>query len=98
MILFFTINSLRLLCCSLYTASADVQFSYPPTYPDVEPELEIVSQTGLSSEQVLEIETYLKEQVNETSGCTCNSFFFKLLFNLSSITSIKISNIVYSGF
>lgn len=29
----------------------------------MEPELEIVSQTGLSSEQVGEIETYLREQV-----------------------------------
>lgn len=40
-----------------------VQFTYPPTYPDVPPETAIVSHTGLSDEQEEEILRLLQEQV-----------------------------------
>ena len=45
--------------------SVDIQFTYPPMYPDEEPGVEIVNQTGLSPEQAAELETYLKEQVQQ---------------------------------
>ena len=40
-----------------------VQFTYPPTYPDVPPETAIVSHIGLSDEQEEEISRLLQEQV-----------------------------------
>ena len=46
-----------------FVVSVDIQFTYPPMYPDEVPGVEIVSQTGLSPEQATELETYLKEQV-----------------------------------
>lgn len=48
---------------SIFTVSVDIQFTYPPKYPEEVPGLEIVDQIGLSPEQVTELETYLNEQV-----------------------------------
>ncbi|XP_064404728.1 RWD domain-containing protein 1-like [Halichondria panicea] len=50
------------------SVSVDIQFSYPPTYPDEVPGVEIVDQTGLSPEQVTELETFLNEQAVENLG------------------------------
>ena len=43
--------------------SVTVQFSYPATYPDVPVETEIVDQSGLSDEQLKEVETLLRDEV-----------------------------------
>ena len=51
-----------IICVSL-VVSVEVQFSFPPTYPDVPPEMEVVSNSGLEPKHVEEIETFLQEQV-----------------------------------
>ena len=45
--------------------SVDIQFTYPQKYPDEEPGVEVVNQTGLTPEQAAELEAYLKEQVQQ---------------------------------
>ena len=53
--------------------SVEVQFSFPPTYPDVPPEMEVVSSTGLEPKHVDEIVTFLQEQVQCNSISSCYS-------------------------
>ena len=46
------------------SVNVEVQFSFPPTYPDVPPEMEIASSSGpLRPEHLEEISTFLEEQV-----------------------------------
>lgn len=47
----------------MVAVNVEVQFSFPPTYPDIPPEMEVVSSSGLSPDHVEEIETFLQEQV-----------------------------------
>ena len=48
----------------IMVVNVEVQFSFPPTYPDVPPEMEIVSTSGpLKPEHPQEIEQFLLEQV-----------------------------------
>lgn len=41
----------------------DVQFKYTPTYPDEVPEVGVASHTGLSEQQVEELEAHLNDMV-----------------------------------
>lgn len=41
----------------------DIQFSYPPTYPDVIPELAVVASMGLTEQQAEELEAHLNNLV-----------------------------------
>lgn len=43
--------------------SADVQFTYTPTYPDAAPEVGVVSNVGLSEHHIEELEACLNELV-----------------------------------
>ena len=43
--------------------SVEVQFCFPSTYPDVPPEMEVVSSSGLEPSHIEEIVAYLQEQV-----------------------------------
>lgn len=44
-------------------ASIQVQFTYPPTYPDVVPEIAVTSHSGLSEHQLAELEVSLNDLV-----------------------------------
>ncbi len=75
--------------------SVDIQFSYPPTYPDEVPGVEIVDQTGLSPEQVTELETFLNEQVIVTAKLLLTSVLSnnpvpvpEVLFLVSTLQSV----------
>ncbi len=51
-----------------HTVWVQVQFTYPDTYPDVPPEMEVVDSGGLSQEHVGTIERLLTEEVSTTSN------------------------------
>jgi len=63
--------------------SVDVQFTYPPTYPEVVPEFSVVSHSGLLEEQIGEIEARLSSVVSgfvsTTSYHSIVITFFELL-------------------
>ena len=46
--------------------NVEVQFTFPPTYPDVPPEMEVVSNSGpLTPEHLEEIDAFLEQQVSQ---------------------------------
>ena len=47
----------------MLAVSVEVQFSFPPTYPDVPPEMEVVSSSGLEPKHLDEIGVFIQEQV-----------------------------------
>ena len=62
--------------------SVDVQFTYPPTYPEVVPEISVISHSGISEEQMSEIETHLLSVVS-SSSCVIFDNQFSTSFHVS---------------
>lgn len=68
--------------------NVEVQFSFPPTYPDVPPEMEIVSTSGpLKPEHPQEIEQFLLEQASQNIGMV-------MVFTLVSELQDKLGDIL----
>ena len=52
-----------MISSNLSIVSVDVQFTYTPTYPDEVPKVAVTSHTGLSEQQVEELEAHLNDLV-----------------------------------
>lgn len=50
---------------TISVVDVDVQFTYPPTYPDVVPGISIVSHDGVSEQQMNELELHLVTVVSD---------------------------------
>ena len=58
-------TNISFVCSHFSVVSVEVEFTYPPTYPDVTPGISIISYDGVSEEQMTELEAHLVSVVSE---------------------------------